>query len=292
MSLETKLFVAIGNVSLDKTDTDYSPGGPVLYSTLAARRNGWKPVAVTSFGQDFYQAKPPLDGIDVRVQPVKQTLTLQLNYTSKGREISVIKPGSKLRTEHLMHARGADVLFICPNLDEYTETQALELIRQNPSAYVALCPQGWLRHMQKGTGLIKPKKWEHADKILPYVDLLALSWEDIGNNDSLVLDYNEMVGNYRTDKGIISVTNGKKPNILVRKRELIEMPTMRAREIDATGAGDVFAAEFAMLFQEKYQRLKGLTDSELNRIAVHALAGAQLAAAFKVEKKGTAGLAI
>ncbi len=280
MSLDGKVFLAVGNVSLDQTKAGNVPGGPVLYSTLAAKKLGWSPIAITSFGPDFYQVQPPLDGIELRVQQASTTLTLRLSYdTSGNREITVVTAGDKLRLETLDLASKPDVLFLCPTLNDYTEEQALELIKRYSSSYVAVAPQGWMRSVDKN-GVIKPKVWEAGSKLLPYVDLMVVSVHDISGFDGLVHSYIKVIGKKRSLDGIIVLTQGSQPNQVFAGLHQIIMNTIPTQEVDPTGAGDVFAAMFAMAYREKGPGAKAIT---------HALSWAQIGGSY-LASQGMKGL--
>ncbi|MDE3091241.1 MAG: carbohydrate kinase family protein, partial [Chloroflexota bacterium] len=82
-----------------------------------------------------------------------------------------------------------------------------------------------------------------APEILPHVDVLVLSEEDLNGNASLMDEYVRMTR-------IAVMTQGREGCIVFTEGQQRQIPGFPAREVDPTGAGDVFAAAFLIRLQE------------------------------------------
>jgi len=106
---------------------------------------------------------------------------------------------------------------------------------------VGAAAQGWLRHTA-ADGLVVPRVWRSPERLLQSVQALFLSREDIlGQEDDVVEWFERMpVGVLTADRdGALLFVNG----------ERYEIHPRAAREVDPTGAGDVFAATFLIHYQ-------------------------------------------
>jgi len=99
------------------------------------------------------------------------------------------------------------------------------------------------------------------------VDVLVFSEEDVARDARLIREYSQLAR-------IAVVTRGWRGATVFWNGESRECPAFRAREVDPTGAGDVFAAAFLV-------RLKETDDPYL------AAPFANCAASFAIEGPGT-----
>lgn len=111
----------------------------------------------------------------------------------------------------------------------------------------AAVPQGWMRRWDE-TGRIYTKSWDSALDILPYLDVLVLSQEDIDYDLSRLDLFVEHVP-------LIVLTEYRDGSTVYRRDsngqiEINKIPPRPANEVDPTGAGDVFATAFLLLLQE------------------------------------------
>jgi sugar/nucleoside kinase (ribokinase family) len=136
-------------------------------------------------------------------------------------------------------------------------------------AAVAMLPQGWMRKRGRG-GLIGPQPWEDADDLLPQTQLLVLSEEDLPRGDEAALAWLQQVP-------LGAITRGRRGATLYVNGESYHVEADAARELDATGAGDVFATTLLI----EYQRVGD---------AWEAAAAAACAGAASVEGQGTAAI--
>ncbi|MGH7415481.1 MAG: PfkB family carbohydrate kinase, partial [Candidatus Rokuibacteriota bacterium] len=136
------------------------------------------------------------------------------------------------------------------------------------TSLVAL-PQGWMRQRGKG-GVVSPQPWEDADLVLPHVQALVVSLEDIGPFQKEALEWFQRVP-------LGAVTRGADGAILFVNGERYGVEADRAAEVDETGAGDVFAAALLVAYHRESN-------------AWDAAAAAACCAAASVEAAGVGGI--
>jgi hypothetical protein len=131
-------------------------------------------------------------------------------------------------------------------------------LSRSPKRLLAATPQGWLRRIDSA-GAVSAAPFDLADKVLPYLGAMVLSFEDIlessadfssGQNEALESLENRHAGHtvlsrWSEEVPLIAVTRGAAGAVLYQRGELPrEFPGYPAHEVDPTGAGDVFAAAF------------------------------------------------
>jgi sugar/nucleoside kinase (ribokinase family) len=110
-----------------------------------------------------------------------------------------------------------------------------------PEASLVAVPQGWMRQRGAG-GVVAPQPWEDADLVLPYVQAVVMSLEDIEPFEKEALEWFQQVP-------VAAVTRGRQGAALFVNGEHYTVAPDPATEVDATGAGDVFAATLLIEYQ-------------------------------------------
>ena len=87
------------------------------------------------------------------------------------------------------------------------------------------------------------RPWEEAPEILPHVDVLVLSEEDLNGNAALIDEYARLTR-------IAVMTQGPRGCVVFSEGKQWQVPGFPTQEVDPTGAGDVFAAAFLIRLQE------------------------------------------
>ncbi|NUM48589.1 MAG: ribokinase [Anaerolineales bacterium] len=103
-----------------------------------------------------------------------------------------------------------------------------------PNAFIGLTPQGWLRQWDKN-GHITARPWA-APEILTKAHAIVLSIEDVSDEQQI----REMAAMCP----ILIATEGPRGAQLFIQGHPTHIPTVPTPEVDATGAGDIFAATF------------------------------------------------
>jgi len=230
-------FVAIGHVTLDRIGEATRPGGAALFAAVTAYRLGLSVGLLTSHGEDF-----PLDLIPSRIEvvgiPAADTTRFEHRQDAGGRVSHVRAVAGPLTMADVPDDwRGAALTLLAPVLDEVDPMIATLFT----DGAVGAAAQGWLRHTA-ADGLVVPRVWRSPERLLQSVQALFLSREDIrGQEDDVVEWFERMpVGVLTADRdGALLFVNG----------ERYEIHPRAAREVDPTGAGDVFAATFLVQYQ-------------------------------------------
>lgn len=250
-------FVAIGNVSIDRNLQD-SPtcGGSVLYSSLLASKLGLEAFAVTSFGEDFLALKPNWHNIHVYPQLKPFSTTVGLIYDQIGNRQVIIEKEGGVISEKLLprEISDADIIFICPIVHEISSGLVSFIAKENREGVIVTTPQGWLRGWRREGSEMFQKPWENAKEILQYADILVISDEDIKDDKSVLELYKSLI----KKGGIIIVTQGSKGATAYRENEIVSSKAYPAKVVDPTGAGDIFAAAFAISWKETSSLEKSL----------------------------------
>jgi sugar/nucleoside kinase (ribokinase family) len=260
-------YVAVGHFTHDVTPQGPIIGGAASYSSITVRNLGFHARVVTAVGKDFRQDNPLLDRIDVNYRLSDSTTTFHNIYTPNGRRQQyLLGVADKIYAEHIPSEwRAAEIAYICPVTDEIDASVA----NCFPHALIGATPQGWMRQWDE-KGKVYPKKWESAAEILPHIDVLVLSEEDIAAFPEELKRFIELTK-------IVILTKGKNGAALYTEGDIIESSAYPTNEVDPTGAGDVFAAAFLVKYHETRDILKSLDF-------------AHCVASFAVEAKGTTGI--
>ncbi|MBC8458725.1 MAG: ribokinase [Deltaproteobacteria bacterium] len=259
-------YVAVGHFTHDVTPHGPIIGGAASYSSITVQNLGLHPHVVTAFGADFRQDNPLLKGIKISHQISGATTTFHNIYTPSGRRQRLLGRADTIYAEHIpAEWRNANIAYLCPVADEVDAS----VVHCFPNALIGATPQGWMRRWDKEHN-VYPKKWASADAILPHVDVLILSNEDIATFPEELERFISLTKN-------VILTKGKRGATLYQAGQIIESAAYPANELDPTGAGDVFAAAFLV----QYSQTKDITES---------LNFAHCVASFAVEAEGTTGI--
>jgi sugar/nucleoside kinase (ribokinase family) len=258
-------LVAVGHVTLDRTRGPVRAGGAALYAALTAHRLGCSTGLLTSFGPEFPQEVLPAELQVVHI-PANRTTTFRHEIGHEGRRLTLLGRASDLEVEHLPAPwKGASLALLCPVTNEVDPY----LAAQFTGGAVGVAVQGWMRERGAG-GALTPARWVDAALVMPHVQAIFLSREDMGESEREVLEWFQKI-----PLGI--VTLGQAGALLFVNGERYEIQADRAKERDATGAGDVFAAAFLIHYQREGNPWE-------------AAAFAACAAACSVEAEGIAGI--
>ena len=263
-------FVAVGHVTLDHTPGGTRPGGAAYYAAMTARRLGLRVGLLTAFGPDFPRGALPAD-IEVVGVPSERTTTFRIARGRPGpggptRELAVLARATDLEAAALPGAwRDAPLGALAPVAGEVDPAFAAAFEETS----LLVLPQGWMRQRGKG-GILSPQPWEDAELVLPHAQVLVVSLEDIEPFQKEALEWFQQVP-------VGAVTRGAEGAVLFVNGERYGVEPDRAVEVDATGAGDVFAAALLITYNREGN-------------AWDAAAAAACCAAAAVEAEGAAGI--
>jgi 1D-myo-inositol 3-kinase len=258
-------FVAVGHVTLDRTARGVRPGGAAYYAAVTAHRLGLRVGLLTSFGADFPADALPV-GAEVVNVPSDRTTIFEFTLQADGRRLSLHARAADLEVSWLpVEWRETPLVLLCPVANEVDPAFAAAF----RDASVGADAQGWLRR-RGPAGAISAQPWEDAGLVLPHLQLLVVSNEDVGGLEKSALDWFQQVP-------LAVVTQGRRGALLFVNGERYHVEADPAREVDAVGAGDVFAATLLI----EYNRCDDPWE---------AAAAAACAAAAKVEAAGAAAI--
>ena len=157
-----------------------------------------------------------------------------------GRRLTLLSRAEDLETAHLSPSfKAADLALLGPDANEVDPYLATEFTE----GAVGAAAQGWLRARGAG-GVISPALWEDAALVLPHVQALFLSEEDLGPYGEEVVEWFQQI-----PIGVITLGSHGAYLFVSGERYFIEAEP--ADEVDPTGAGDVFAAAFLIDYQRR-----------------------------------------
>jgi pfkB family carbohydrate kinase len=231
-------FLTIGHVTRDLLPNgEWRLGGSVMYAALTATRLGLRPAIVTSAPPDVLAALDAvLPDIPLSVVPSAEAATFENRYTSQGRQQFLRGRAAPLTLSAVPLAwRDAPIVLLGPVAQEVDES----IVVGFSHSLVAATPQGWLRQWD-ADGAVSPSPPGLADALLSHVNALILSREDVQSPAEAVIDQ------WARRVPLIAMTCGAGGALLHRRErdEPLMFAGYPAKEIDPTGAGDVFAAAF------------------------------------------------
>ena len=224
-------YLLIGHVAVDLTPTGKQLGGTVSYSALTAKAMGLRVGVVTSAGEDAPLSL--LDGIQIFNLPTEQSTVFENIKTGHGRKQTLHHQATKISFEHVPQVwRDAPIVHLAPIAQEVDPS----LAEKFPSSWVGVTPQGWMRGWdEKGT--VFATAWENSEQVLGQVGGVVMSLEDINRDLELV----EWMAHHTR---LLCLTESEEGAVLHWHGDRRRFRPPVVEEVDATGAGDIFAAAF------------------------------------------------
>ena len=257
-------FLAVGHVTIDDVQGERRVGGAATYAAVAAKRLGLRAGIVTSAGPDF-PYWDSLQGVQTRLVEAPRTTTFSNEDVNGVRRQRIGAVAATLGPEHfdgLDLAADAVVLY-CPVVHEIEAP----LVPLSASGICAVAPQGFYRQWSDDGG-VSSRDWAEAPTALSNADIVSMSEADAVAPEAIAEDFPGRA---------FAITKGSAGCRVYAEGDVYDFPAAPAREVDATGAGDVFSAAFAIAFRE-------------GKDIPGAARFASAAAALSVEKPGIQGI--
>ncbi|HQV62357.1 MAG TPA: PfkB family carbohydrate kinase, partial [Anaerolineales bacterium] len=228
-------YLIVGHVAVDITPTGVQLGGTVSYSALTARALGLRVGIVTSSAADApLQA---LDGIQIVNIPAEQSTTFENIKTESGRRQILHHQAVPILLEHIPQVwRTASIIHLAPIAGELDPSLAEQL----SGKFLGITPQGWMRTWDEN-GQVAACVWENSEQALGQAGAVVMSVEDV-NRDL------EQVEAMAHQTRILCLTEGEAGAVLYWNGDRRRFRPVKVQEVDATGAGDIFAAAFFMRY--------------------------------------------
>jgi hypothetical protein len=224
-------YLVIGHITLDLTPEGPRLGGTASYAALTAQALGLRVGIITSRNEDLPLG--PLEGIPIVNLPADQNTTFEHVFTPQGRILKLHHMAYNLDF-HLVPEiwRNAPIVHLGPVAQEVEPS----LVRYFSNSLIGLTPQGWLRAWDN-EGIIHTTEWPEASFVLEQAGAAVISDEDVAGDESRI---EEMV----TYSRVMAVTENISGARLYWHGDVRRFPASEIREVDPSGAGDIFAAAF------------------------------------------------
>ncbi len=230
-------YLAIGHICKDLLLTGWTFGGTVTYAARVAHALGCDVHILTSAESDL-DVSPVLHDIDVVRFTSDHTTTFENIYTDQGRQQTLHAVAERLTPDRFPAAIQTDIVHLAPIAQEVDPGW----LACFPGALIGVTPQGWLRQWD-AAGRVSPIGWAQFAEVLPRADAVIISVEDIGHNEAIVQEWAALAK-------VLVVTRGALGCTVYTQGQITPVPTHAARLVDATGAGDVFAAAYLVRLRQ------------------------------------------
>jgi sugar/nucleoside kinase (ribokinase family) len=231
MTLEPVDYLVIGHVAHDLTPEGPRLGGTAAYSALTAQALGSRVGIVTAYGPETSLA--PLGDIPVISIGSPNSTIFENIYTEQGRIQYLRAQATRLDFSSVPEVwRRAPIIHLGP-IDREMDAILPDVF--SPTL-LGLTPQGWMRQWDS-EGRVSRAEWQDADTALARADAVVISREDVNGDDELI---ERMAHQAR----ILVVTESAAGAVLYWNGDRRRFRAPKVIEVDATGAGDVFAAAF------------------------------------------------
>lgn len=229
-------YLCIGHCCHDKLEDRNVLGGTASYASLVAGRLGMKTGILTSLGPDFEFFRVFEErNIQVFSKSADKTTVFENIYRNGLRTQYLHERSATIYPDDVPAAwQSAPVVQFCPIADEVD----FSLLRAFPNALRAATIQGWLR------------KWDSEGKISPK----AMDWQQLAALDIVIMSDADIAGFENAIPEIASlvrvlvITQGANGARVFHEGQEYFFPSFPVREVDATGAGDVFATAFILKY--------------------------------------------
>ena len=228
-------YLVVGHVAHDLTPNGPRLGGTAAYAALTARALGYRVGIVTSAGPET--SLQALDGIPVFSVESPRSTTYENIYTAQGRVQYLRARASHIDLNSVPDVwKQSSIVHIGPIADEVDSTLPADF----SPALLGLTPQGWMRQWDPD-GRVSPKQWATPEPALKNAGVVVLSREDVGGDD-------ELIEHMASLTRVLVVTEADAGCVLYWHGDRRRFRAPKVEEVDATGAGDVFAASFFTRF--------------------------------------------
>jgi hypothetical protein len=231
VAVEPVDYLVIGHVAHDLTPEGYRLGGTAAYSALTAQALGLRVGIVTASGPET--SLEALNGIPIIALESPKSTTFENIYTERGRVQYLRAQASRINFMNVPEVwRRASIIHLGPLANEMDEIL--------PEGFfpdlLGLTPQGWMRQWDS-EGRVSRTEWLNADAALVRAGAVVISREDVDGND-------ELIEHMAHQTRILAVTESAAGAVLYWNGDRRRFRAPDVKEVDATGAGDVFAAAF------------------------------------------------
>ena len=151
-----------------------------------------------------------MDGIKTFYSESSETTIFDNQYDEQGhRQQFILGAAKELKGADVpVEWRTSNIVYLCPIANEVS-TELVHCFSKD--TLIGATPQGWLRRWD-ASGRVEAKRWATAEEILPYIDVLILSDEDIRA-------YPDELETYIRLAPVVVLTRGAERSNVVSKRD-------------------------------------------------------------------------
>lgn len=224
-------YLVVGHITRDLVRNGERLGGSAAYAALTAKAFGLKPGILTAWDEDLPLGL--LEGIPIINIGAEKSTTFKNISSEEGRQQIVSQLAPALAFHHVPEQwRTTAIVHLAPVLGEVSP----RMLGHFKDSTLAITPQGWIREL-RADGRVMKGYWPEAEFVLSQADMAVVSYEDLPDNPTFI---NRLASN----SSLLAITNGQKGCDIYVDGEVQSLPAPESTEIDATGAGDIFASAF------------------------------------------------
>ncbi|HMF42030.1 MAG TPA: PfkB family carbohydrate kinase [Polyangia bacterium] len=226
-------LLVVGHVTRDEVDGGVRLGGAASYAALAAACLGYETALVTVAppGEPLLEALRRAPRLHLHCVPSDVMTTFALEYRGGQRRLWLHRRARALTLDDIPPEwRSPRVAYVGTVAGE-CDTAFVKGMR---AQFTGAGLQGWLRRTNDD-GLVEPVRIADSPDIQNPVRLnvAIVSEDDHPGAEGVLLVF-------RGHDDVAAITRGARGAILYGRQQYIDLPAARAREVDPTGAGDVF----------------------------------------------------
>ncbi len=224
-------YLVIGHLTKDLTPHGSRMGGTASFASLTGKALGMRVGIITSCGDDIDRSS--LADIPIIIKPTDQSTTFENVYTQHGR-IQYLYHQAPILDYSLVPEVWKDtpIVHLGP-LDQETDPN---LSKSFPNSLVVLTPQGFMRSWDK-EGRVSLCEWPESRYVLGNSEIAVMSIEDVQGDEIRI---EEMASSIK----ILVVTEAANGARVFWNGDIRRFVPPHMDEVDATGAGDIFAAAY------------------------------------------------
>ncbi|MBX2891545.1 MAG: hypothetical protein KF734_11490 [Saprospiraceae bacterium] len=229
-------YLCIGHCCHDRLGTQNILGGTASYSALVACRLGFRAGVFTSVGDDFgFFDVFEKNAVRWWNKPAPQTTVFENIYQQGHRTQYLHQRALDLFADDVPpECLAAPVVLFCPIAGEVD----FSVLQAFPAALKGATIQGWLRQWD-ARGKVSPKAMDWSP--LAAADVVIMSDADIQGFESAIPVIAAAVE-------VLVMTQGANGAQVFFNQQILHFPAYPVIEVDATGAGDVFATAFLLKY--------------------------------------------
>jgi sugar/nucleoside kinase (ribokinase family) len=239
---KTPEYVVVGHCALDmQPDGSFLPGGTALYGALTAARMGLRAAMLTAGDPAaLAPALAPFRGaFAIHILPTPATTIFENIPTPQGRRQTLHGWAGSILPDALPAAwQRAAILHLGPIANELPPDTWAEALGTTDARLTLATPQGWLRRWDALPSPVRHEPLALPDALLDRLGAMVISVEE--------RDVAEAAVRRVAIRGLGAITDGPDGVDILRGGTTTHVPTFAVTVQDETGAGDVFAAAWAV----------------------------------------------